>query len=554
MNLHGCMAAARQKPAGYLHIMNTARLPFLAALLLASTSARSGETLYNGIVLPDVWPPAAPEMKVGEPMPVPYLKQRPEVVPVDVGRQLLVDDFLIDETSLKRSFHLATMYEGNPIVKPDQPWEKEGRAPMAMPFSDGVWFDPADGLFKMWYLAGYSKQTAYATSRDGLHWSKTVQEIRPGTNVVQPDERDSSTVWLDLEDHDPQRRYKMFRSHGEDKRFGLSVHFSADGIHWGPRVLRTGSNGDRTTVFWNPFRQVWVYSLRHGWGVPRARRYWEVKDLLAGPQWNAITEPVMWTGADNLDPQREDLKEPAQLYNLDAVAYESLMLGLFTIWRGDKNLPPGRPKPNSVWLGFSRDGYHWDRPDRRAFIPVSEKQGDWNWGNVQSVGGGCLVMGDKLWFYFSGRAGVSPKMRDGNGATGLAFLRRDGFASLDADAKGGTLTTRPITFKGTFPFVNVAAKEGGLRAEVLDHDGKVIEPFTLANAVEVKADSTHQRLEWKGAADLGAVAGKTVRLRFHLTNGQLYSFWVSQEASGASQGYVAAGGPGFAGPKDTTGR
>lgn len=163
-------------------------------------------------------------------------------------------------------------------------------------------------------------------------------------------------------------------------------------------------------------------------------------------------------------------------------------------------------------------------------------------------------MGDKLWFYFSGRAGVSPQMRDGNGATGVAFLRRDGFASMDADAKGGTLTTRPITFKGSFPFVNVADKEGSLRAEVLDHDGKVIEPFTLANAVEVNTDSTHQRLEWKGVADLDAVAGKTVRFRFHLSNGQLYSFWMSKDASGASQGYVAAGGPGFTGPKDTTGR
>jgi hypothetical protein len=45
-----------------------------------------------------------------------------------------------------------------------------------------------------------------------------------------------------------------------------------------------------------------------------------------------------------------------------------------------------------------------------------------------------------------------------------------------------------------------------------------------------------------------------VRLRFHLSNAQLYSFWVSGDASGASQGYVAAGGPGFTGPKDTTGR
>ena len=58
---------------------------------------------------------------------------------------------------------------------------------------------------------------------------------------------------------------------------------------------------------------------------------------------------------------------------------------------------------------------------------------------------------------------------------------------------------------------------------------------------------------WK-AAGLGALAGKPVRFRFHLRNGRLYAFWVSPDASGASHGYVAAGGPGFAGPVDTVGQ
>ena len=93
------------------------------------------------------------------------------------------------------------------------------------------------------------------------------------------------------------------------------------------------------------------------------------------------------------------------------------MLGLFSIWRGDYRSPTtdkakellqlGRPKQNSVCVGFSRDGFHWDRPDRRPFVPVSEKRGDWNWGNVQSTVPCCLVVGDQLWFYVSGRAGKS---------------------------------------------------------------------------------------------------------------------------------------------------
>jgi hypothetical protein len=61
-------------------------------------------------------------------------------------------------------------------------------------------------------------------------------------------------------------------------------------------------------------------------------------------------------------------------------------------------------------------------------------------------------------------------------------------------------------------------------------------------------------IKWKGVADLSALGGQPVRFRFHLQNGSLYAFWVSPDASGASHGYVAAGGPGFTGAQDTTGR
>jgi hypothetical protein len=526
----------------------------LASLVLLP--AMAAEVLYNGIVLPDQWPPsrAAEDFKNREVQPVPYLKERPAVVPVDVGRQLFVDDFLIESTTLKREFHLAEMHPANPVLKPDVPSELDGSKPMAMVFSDGVWFDPKDQLFKMWYMSGYGKQTALATSRDGVKWDKPNFDVRAGTNVVQTEGRDSSTVWMDQEESDPQKRFKMWRAHSEDKIFGLSLHFSADGIHWGPRALRTGWIGDRTTVFWNPFRKVWVYSLRHGWSGARARRYWEVKDLLTGPSWSKIDEPPMWLISDKLDPMREDLKVETQLYNFDAVAYESLMLGMFVIWRGDLNIPPGRPKPNSLFLGFSRDGYHFDRPDRRPFIPVSEKKGDWNWGNVQSAGGCCLVMGDQLWFYFSGRGGgADGKTRDGSGATGIATLRRDGFASMNADEKDATLTTRPLTFSGKHLFVNANVTGGDLRAEVLDIDGNVIKPFTRENCEPMSSDSTHVELHWKGATDLSSIGKQPVRLRFSLRKGSLYSFWISPDSNGASRGYVGAGGPAFSGPTDTVG-
>jgi hypothetical protein len=191
--------------------------------------------------------------------------------------------------------------------------------------------------------------------------------------------------------------------------------------------------------------------------------------------------------------------------------------------------------------------------------------GDWNWGNVQSCGGGCLVVGDKLYFYVSGRGGKSYPgctYTDAGGSTGLAILRRDGFASMDAGSEEGVLTTRPVRFSGRHLFVNLAAPQGQLQAEVLDEQDNVIPPFSRANCAGVSGDKTRMPVTWRRATmlpwwkrteDLSALRGRTVKLRFYLRGGSLYSFWVSPEPTGASHGYVAAGGPGFTGPVDTVG-
>lgn len=89
------------------------------------------EVLYNGIQLPEQWPPDYGPSDYGkynrQPIPVPYLDEPPAVIPIDVGRQLFVDDFLIEHTTLKRTFHLAELYPANPVLKPDTPWESENR-------------------------------------------------------------------------------------------------------------------------------------------------------------------------------------------------------------------------------------------------------------------------------------------------------------------------------------------------------------------------------------------------------------------------------------------
>ncbi len=47
-------------------------------------------------------------------MPVPYLQRIPKTIPVDTGRQRFVDDFLIEQPPLTRTFHTAEKFTGNP--------------------------------------------------------------------------------------------------------------------------------------------------------------------------------------------------------------------------------------------------------------------------------------------------------------------------------------------------------------------------------------------------------------------------------------------------------
>ncbi|MHC4928026.1 MAG: alpha-L-arabinofuranosidase C-terminal domain-containing protein, partial [Planctomycetota bacterium] len=157
----------------------------VGVITVGSEPPAAGETLYNGIVLPQTWPPSYGSVPYA-PMPVPYLDSPPAVVKIDVGRQLFVDDFLIESTTMAQNYHQATMYTGNPVIAPTTILEFHNYSGgMAGPFSGGSWYDPSDSLFKLWYRGGEDatgtyavEPMLYATSTDGKNW------VRPDTNVL----------------------------------------------------------------------------------------------------------------------------------------------------------------------------------------------------------------------------------------------------------------------------------------------------------------------------------------------------------------------------------
>lgn len=543
----------------------------MAISSISAVAAPKGEVLYNGIQLPEVWPPRYAEPEEASLMPVPYLDNKPAVIPVNVGRQLFVDNFLISETNLTPVYHTPDFYIGNPVLEPTESWENtiEG-APYAAPFSDGIWYDDNDGKFKMWYLAGaglihkQDKQTfytCYAESEDGIHWVKPELELVKGTCIVDSANRDAATIWLDRKETDPGKRYKMFNVERRptDRRWQFILKYSPDGINWSEGVAQSGDLYDRSSVFYNPFRDVWCLSMRYGTKVSsRSRSYLEAKDpetavSMAHRVRKGVPDKnvVYWFTPDNLEPHHPNFPnvEPG-IYNFDVIPYESIMLGQYAVWQGPENNicgDLGIQKRNEICLGYSRDGFHFSRPSHVPFMGNDTTDGAWNWGNMQSVGGVPLIVGDSLYFYCSGRR-LNDIMWDSYTSTGLAKLRRDGFVSMNADKNGGFLITEPIIFDGEYLFVNasVPSKKSVLEVEVLDVDGNPIPEFAGKNVVPIKdSDSTKTQVTWKSGASLNPLIGKPVRLKFNLAGGELYSFWISPWPTGESRGYTAGGGPGL---------
>ena len=119
-------------------------------------------------------------------------------------------------------------------------------------------------------------------------------------------------------------------------------------------------------------------------------------------------------------------------------------------------------------------------------------------------------------------------------STGLATLRRDGFVSRRTGNLTASLLTEVVKYSGRFLFVN-AAVDGNFTIEVLTPEGEVLKREILHTF-----DSTRQFM-----ANIEKYANKEVRFRFLMTDGDLFSFWVSPWKSGESRGYLAGGGPGL---------
>ena len=134
----------------------------------------------------------------------------------------------------------------------------------------------------------------------------------------------------------------------------------------------------------------------------------------------------------------------------------------------------------------------------------------------------------------AGRAVVGPTARrrlQGRELGGVFRLeqRVDGFVSADFAYTGGVLTTEPFVFGGNCLALNLnTSASGEARVAILDADGSPIEGFGADKCDITSGDYLSATVFWRGSADVSALAGRPVRLRFEMRGTKLYSFQFRQ--------------------------
>ena len=473
---------------------------------------------------------------------------------IDSRHQLFVDDFLISKIEhLSRHFH-------QPVKEPKNPLIPGGYV--------GVLYDADTSRFRMWN--GQARQSPRLfTSADGVHWEGP--DLNPSGDLILEDGGELRGFMYNPDLPMQEGRYKMVlerRIPVDTKEPGFYLYHSRDGVNWEQRPQRpilersrvncmlpckfrpTGAGephqfqwenpdhiqscgvGDTSTFRYDTVLNCYIFDGKFNLYLPpekiaklgiatdqkpqlRLRTFSESEDLI---HWSP---PRFMMYPDRLDPPDR------QIYAHVGFVYQSMWIGLIQTMRYQVT----GWKQVDLCLSYSRDGRHWLRPQQREpFIPLGDAD-SWDSDYLVASYTAPVQMGEELLFYYAGSRHPKRHGKEPDGPwplyIGLARLRCDGFASLDAGNTPGHLVTRPLMFEGKTLYVNADAGENGwVKAAVLSRDSEPIPGYTLDDAVPLTEDSTKARMVWKAKKTLAPPDDDHVRIQFQLKNARLYSFWI----------------------------
>lgn len=474
-----------------------------------------------------------------------------EVTSIDSRRELFVDLALVQTLTGKASLKLHSPVQREIAMTFDEPWEGNASGYPTV-FRDG-------SIYRMYYRGhrylidepplrqAQSEAVCYAESTDGIHWVKPKLTLYPWPGTTE-----NNIIWRDgPETHNfapfkdtnpncpPEARYKAIGGTITSK--GLWTFQSEDGVHWrrlseGP-VVTTGAFDSHNTAFWDGNSERYVMYVRYF--SSDANRSLRSIGVSFSSDFQTWSEPVGLEYPNS---------PPQEMYTNQILPYyraPHILFGFPTryvarpLTEHVKQLPPvelrallvaadrrvGTDLTDGVFMS-SRDGQNFSRWDEAFLRPGPEAEGRWTYGdNYQSYG---------LWETQSEIAGAPPEIsmhfNEGAWRNEMHRLRRytirlDGFVSLNAPLSGGECVTKPVKFTGKQLTLNYSTSAAGsVRVEIQDEAGQPLPGFSLAEAEELYGDSVDQTAMWQSGNDVAALQGKTVRLRFVLSDADIYSY------------------------------
>ncbi len=95
---------------------------------------------------------------------------------------------------------------------------------------------------------------------------------------------------------------------------------------------------------------------------------------------------------------------------------------------------------------------------------------------------------------------------------------------MNAPLAGGEFITKPLVFSGKELEINYSTSAAGqIRVELQNAEGQPLPGFTLDESEPIYGDHIARVVTWKPSPELSAQAGKPVRLRFEMSDADLYS-------------------------------
>jgi len=469
-------------------------------------------------------------------------------------KHLFIDDHHIERLDGACIRYHQPVKDKRPVLLPDSPWEGDSLNWM---LGGPLWCEERKA-WRMWYVGGSELLPLYAESTDGLTWKK------PALGLVEwngSKENNIIRLWMHIQrgkdkrmvllrdDHDPDpaRRYKGLN------RVGGRLHpmVSADGLDWHRLGRNPFPSGDEYRLCYDPLRQRFVATGKVLIETERAVTLSLSDDFV---NWSRPETIFRSDATDHeLGAQRIDaaLADPGRrhpvfvnreeyvtdVYNMQGFVYEDLYLALASMFHrsgfwDDRVNQDGIIQPV---LTASRDLRAWNRLNQDVFLPLSALSAKGMYDHASIFGSPPVRRGDELWFYYRGgsyshmgrdRVARIHKAGEPDSAIHLARLRLDGFASVHAGEAGGTLLTKPVKISDARLMVNADAANGELRAELLDAEtGNPIPGFSMNDSAPTHENGVSLPLRWQAHETLDSLRDRTVRIRLHLRNADLFAFW-----------------------------